>query len=73
MAPSLMLAIVWDKPGWRAARPAGTLAQQPCCVLHPGESGDNMIAEVTLISVGWRYCIWKRKSYLKIPTLTKVA
>ena len=54
---------VGDKPGWRAARPAdaGPLSQGPCCVLHPGESGVNRIAGVTLISAGWRYCIWKRK------------
>ena len=50
----LMLAIVGDKPGWRAAWPAeaGPLAQGPCCVLHPGESG---VAGVTLISVVLHY------------------
>ena len=56
---------VGDKPGWRAAWPAeaGPLAQGPCCVLHPGKSGFNRIAGVTLISVGWHYWILKRKLY----------
>ena len=66
MALLLMLAIVRDKPGLRAAQPAeaGPLAQGTCCVLHPGESGFNRIAGVTLIRVVWHYCIGK-EDYIK--------
>ena len=63
----LMLAIVRDKPGLRAPWPAeaGPPAQGPCCVLHPGESGDTTIAVVTMISIVSHYCNWKGKLYFQ--------